>query len=112
MRLIAVLDSGLGNTKQNALRSCQALRLQKLVNDLCGTENATPFWIDTICVPLRREGRKQAIAKMRDAYQQADKVLVLDSFLINAPSGIDVKEVAMRAYTSTWGTRLWTLQEV
>lgn len=49
---------------------------------------------------------------MRDVYKLADKVLVLDSLLYEAPSDIDIKEVAFRVYASNWAMRLWTLQEV
>lgn len=49
---------------------------------------------------------------MKDAYDKSDKVLVLDSFLFDAPEEASLDEILMRITTSPWATRLWTLQEV
>jgi hypothetical protein len=108
-----MLASGLGNPNRNSIYSCQAQRIQQLVNELFDEQaRPVPFWLDSICVPKERETRKQAILGMRDTYSQAAKVLVLDKLLFAAPPGISVYEKLMRIAASTWATRLWTLQEV
>lgn len=84
-----------------------------MVNDLYpGEPESTPFWLDTLCVPLEPESRKIAISGMKRVYEFADKVLVLDSTLIDAPFDMGIDEITMRVATCTWTTRLWTLQEV
>ena len=72
------------------------------------------FWMDTICVPVQKEYkqyRKLAIAMMRDIYQQADAVLVLDSWLQGISHSVDITEKTVRLYLANWQRRLWTLQE-
>ena len=108
-----IAHSGLGNLHQNSIPMCQALRIQKLVNNMFPDEmHPVPFWLDTLCVPLRRPARDEAIKAMRTTYTNAAKVLVLDAVLQQASiSDIDITEVAMRIRTSTWGRRLWTFHE-
>jgi hypothetical protein len=49
---------------------------------------------------------------MRETYSEADKVLVLDSFMLTARSqGASDLEIALRIICSGWSRRLWTLQE-
>lgn len=84
-----------------------------MVNDLYpGESERVPFWIDTICVPLDPETRKLAISGMKHVYERADRVLILDSTLLDAPHDMGIYETIMRVATCTWSTRLWTLQEV
>ena len=67
---------GLGNVEGNWLHSCQIRRLARLAAALypfSSTETDVHFWIDTICVPLRKEEddadyRKTAIKLMNDTY--------------------------------------------
>lgn len=56
----------LGNAKSNALPECQIARLQVLANKLFPSKFwPIPFWIDTLCIPLRdAEARAAAIAQM------------------------------------------------
>jgi hypothetical protein len=61
---------------------------------------------------LELEARALAIARMKLAYELSEKVLVLDSSLFEAPEEANLDEILMRITTSTWGMRLWTLQEV
>lgn len=69
------------------------------------------FWIDTLCVPIKDdEARKQAISKMRNIYESADRVL-LDSWVQGLPLSADIIEKGSRHYLSNWQNRLWTLQE-
>jgi hypothetical protein len=70
------------------------------------------FWMDTLCVPVKDdEARKQAIRKMRNIYELADRVLVLDSWTQALSRSADIIEKACRLYLSNWQSRLWTLQE-
>jgi hypothetical protein len=49
---------------------------------------------------------------MRQSYEDADKVLVLDRYLLEQNcSGMSVEEIAMRITCAPWNRRLWTLQE-
>jgi hypothetical protein len=71
------------------------------------------FWMDTLCVPVKNHRlRQHAINKMRDVYQLAANVLVLDHELMQHPS-LDrpYAELFTRITCSTWLRRLWTLQE-
>src|SRR5438045_6683766 len=49
---------------------------------------------------------------MARVYRQADKVLVLDSSLLQASTSVSPPlELHMRLMTSRWSQRLWTFQE-
>lgn len=67
------------------------------------------FWIDTLCVPIDREQRKLAIKKMKETYQRAEKVIVVDKFTFEA-RGCDLLRLQALSL-SDWMTRLWTLEE-
>jgi hypothetical protein len=72
------------------------------------------FWMDTLCVPVPDEHkayRKKSIAHMSAIYQEADIVLVLDSWLQEIPRSVNITEKAIRMYLANWQRRLWTLQE-
>lgn len=81
-----------------------------------------PFWIDTLCVPVgeknrylegdkTRDLRKEAIGQMAETYRQADRVLVLDSFILKLPYSADVIDKYLGIHLSNWHHRLWTMQE-
>ena len=110
---------GLGNVEGNWLPSCQMRRLSRLAAALypfsC-TRTDIYLWIDTICVPRRNDKddadyRKVAIDLLKDTYQKADKVLVLDDQLVRSTSRVTPEETLIRILSSAWMTRLWTLQE-
>jgi hypothetical protein len=103
---------GLGNHDRNSLPLCQLLRLQRLVNNLYEPDDwPIPFWIDTINVPLEPEERKLAIINLDRTYKEAEKVLVLDSTLLEAGDDLGSTEILMRIACSNWARRLWTLSE-
>lgn len=78
-----VWSDGLGNETQNAIPTCQFGRLSKLVTELCGG-SPRPFWLDTLCFPLAPpDAYKLAMIRMRSTYEDAYKVLVLDSYLLS-----------------------------
>lgn len=107
-----VWSDGLGNNKRNSLPFCQIRKLQILVDDLYESKDRpVPFWIDTICVPLEPLERKAAIIGLKRTYEEADKVLVLDSTLQAVTNERESTETLMRIASSSWVRRLWTFQE-
>ncbi|KFZ10797.1 hypothetical protein V502_07923 [Pseudogymnoascus sp. VKM F-4520 (FW-2644)] len=73
------------------------------------------FWIDTLCIPVGESYgtlRKKAILHMKETYENAWAVLVLDTELANV-SGLGTKEENLaRVFCSLWMRRCWTLQEL
>lgn len=110
-----VWSDGMGNPEDNALRSCQLRRIQNHVNRLyhssSGNNTNHPFWMDTLCVPLQKDIRGVAIARMAKTFAHADKVLVLDKFLEQESSHADPAQLIIRIAHSDWNTRLWTFNE-
>ena len=119
LALSHVWADGLGNVNANALPRCQLLQLSKLTENL-GTklspENSQAellFWCDTLCCPTAAGAAKnQVLAQMRDIYEQATCVLVLDASLRLCESeAMGPEETCARIIASGWMRRLWTLQE-
>lgn len=107
-----VWSDGRGNLGSNTLPTCQLLHLNSQVSKLYSTSSeSTLFWIDTICVPAKGDSRRVAIGRMRKTYEQAEKVLVLDSGLESASMNTFPAELLMRIACSGWMRRLWTFQE-
>ncbi|KAF8246365.1 hypothetical protein K440DRAFT_645088 [Wilcoxina mikolae CBS 423.85] len=112
-----VWSDGLGNLQRSAIPRCQMLRLSKLIRGLPGrASNILLFWLDTICCPPDAAGQNEAqnlaIGMMRQIYENANAVLVLDSWLESqAIKNMSDTDVLMRIITSPWNNRLWTLQE-
>ena len=112
-----VWSDGLGNVQRSALPRCQMLRLSNLIRTLPGkASNLVLFWIDTIgCPPdAANKGAAQALAisMMRQTYENAYAVLVLESWIqaTNVGQMTDL-EAILRILCCSWNTRLWTLQE-
>lgn len=112
-----VWADGMGNREQNTLHECQVnylfSRLRDFQNVLQTTDQDLLFWIDTLCCPLEPLNLKiQALALMRETYQDAEHVLVFDAALENTDhTSLDYLETLARVLTSDWMRRLWTLQE-
>lgn len=104
-----VRSEGLGNSARNALPLCSLQHLQNSVNQSTGRQN-TPFWIDTLCLPLKTSSPVPANT-IRNIFAEASVVLVVSPtfpFFENAVSGHDhLNSIA----NSKWLSRLWTLQE-
>jgi hypothetical protein len=104
-----------GNPWRNSLPQCQLLRLQNLCNALHESKpkyQPIPFWIDTLCVPIESQYRKQAIANMASIYSDADKVLVFDETLLQTTiHDVELQEPLLQILCSSWSRRLWTFQE-
>lgn len=110
-----VWAEGLGNPSANALHSCQIAHLIALANELPKDqyEKQVPIWIDSLCVPVSPdELHSLAMQHMREPYQQAMHVLVLDSYL-QSTNSMDLAplEIFARIQCCSWMQRLWTLQE-
>src|SRR2546429_3762467 len=87
-----VWSDGLSNPHGNSMPICQLSSLHRKVQALYRTasdrqESPIPFWIDTMCCPTDPpEARRLAIIAMRRTYADADKVLVLDSYVQSFPA--------------------------
>jgi hypothetical protein len=93
-----------------------AITTDSAINDSPSAEckEECPFiWLDTLCCPVRpTEDKKLALKKMRQVYEQAHSVLVLDASLQSySTASMDALEVLARIFTSKWLRRVWTLQE-
>lgn len=112
-----VWSDGLGNNRANAIPLCQFNRLRALVAGLYaddgGEQQPVAFWLDTLCFPLAPQAAyDQALVRMKDSYRRADKVLVLDGYLLGvAAADVSLDEVLARIAVAPWNRRLWTLQE-
>lgn len=119
LALSHVWADGLGNAKANALPRCQLLRLSRLTQRL--RANLSPqeaqtellFWCDTLCCPVSPgEDKNRVLAQMKNIYERATCVLVLDaSIFLYENKGMGPEEACARILTSGWMRRLWTLQE-
>lgn len=75
------------------------------------------YWLDTLSVPPdaledSQHQQKLAIHKMRETYEQAEAVVVLDAWLRCCSATVTSPlETLSRIITSPWTRRLWTLQE-
>lgn len=112
-----VWADGLGNVRNNSLPACSLHDVSRMISQLPGSSSQevgrTPFWIDTVCVPVEPAAMKQlALTKLRDPYMRAKYVLVLDNYLrtVNA-NDCDALEILVRLLCCNWVGRLWTLQE-
>lgn len=148
-----VWSDGLGNPSANSLPLCQLKKLTTLLDQTCIDQSrkqacddfdtsadirrafhkmltkgdgATYLWLDTICCPQEFEfpvSHAKAISRMADVYSQAERVVVLDSYIESFPltqkrflrSPKIHKPIALerilRIRCSRWVQRMWTLQE-
>lgn len=121
-----VWSDGLGNPYMNALPQCQMQALlpaailahqgSHSVDDSHVEKSPRGaevlLWIDTLCIPLIKEPRKQAIQRLKDTFALATRVLVLDSNLEESnKQNITILELGYRILSCNWQRRMWTLQE-
>jgi hypothetical protein len=118
-----VWADGLGNVTENSLPQCQLEHLCNLIQALYPESQSIYMWIDTLCVPVRRHAatcsrtigtltcRKVAIGRLKQTYEDADKVLVLDWEIQQSRGNVSAEESLMRVVISAWMKRLWTYQE-
>jgi hypothetical protein len=70
------------------------------------------FWMDTLCVPRGpKDIHNVAVMNMRNVYEKAERVLVLDAELLASSARASYEEINMRIQASRWIRRLWTVQE-
>lgn len=121
-----VWSDGLGNVSENKLPFCQISRLDRLITSIFESdrhrldngkstlldETALPaFWIDTLCVPFEKQLRHLAISMMKQVYEEAHFVVVLDNELQQISPGTSDEEIMIRILGSRWMRRVWTFQE-
>lgn len=109
-----VWSDGLGNPMENSIASCQLRRISQVVSQLPGSGGGpVRVWIDTLCCPVQpKKMRHLAIIRMRQTYQGASSVLVLDKSLQKlSHRGMGLMELVAHIFSSAWMTRLWTWQE-
>ena len=106
-----VWADGLGSTSEKGLPTCQIEHIAGLANQLLSNEPAA-FWVDSLCVPEKKDLRKSAIRMMAETYRRASKVLVFDAGIRTLCStSSPPEENLFRISTSGWMQRVWTLQE-
>jgi hypothetical protein len=116
-----VWSDGFGNEEENELHRCQLRFIRRLLDNL-GDDGAqgwnTPFWMDTLVIPVgqgkeEEDLRKRAIKQIFQVFKESSYTIVLDAGLSQMnPGSTDRPAVAaMRILGSSWMRRLWTLQE-
>ncbi|KAH0566238.1 hypothetical protein GP486_000359 [Trichoglossum hirsutum] len=97
---------------------CQLVRLQHMVNNIAShiesPNRPIPFWIDTLCIPVAsnlKQYRALSIRRMKDIYQSASAVLVVESQMTSIPWEGSEYDTSLSIYFSNWNKRLWTFQE-
>lgn len=126
-----VWADGLANPLANKLPTCQLEYLQHVVDMVLryippsrpGHPERDPqsegvrtlaLWFDGLCIPVDPKYQAQrdfSISKMREIYENATGVLVLDPDLQMLGPSTTVNELLMRTLISGWASRLWTFQE-
>ncbi|KIJ36887.1 hypothetical protein M422DRAFT_260755 [Sphaerobolus stellatus SS14] len=97
-----------------ALASSANLLPQEAHTDRYADTKLVGFWMDTLCVPVRKEDYKHRISqihKMHDIYSSASCVLTVDRWIQEIPTSASIIEKSSRLYLCNWQRRLWTCQE-
>ncbi|KAA8647223.1 hypothetical protein EYZ11_008656 [Aspergillus tanneri] len=103
-----VWADGLGSTAEVGIPSCQIDRLMSMTQKIVPSGT---FWLDSLCVPERKDMRKKAIGLMAQTYRNAAAVLVLDLAIQSTSLSMPRELKLLRILSSGWMQRLWTLQE-
>ncbi|KIY00998.1 uncharacterized protein Z520_03664 [Fonsecaea multimorphosa CBS 102226] len=105
-------SDGLGSSEENALPRCQVEYLQGLSNQLLPEEkHPVPFYIDTLCVPIRGPAKASALRNMQPVFENARKVLGLDIGLSATAVSSFAQENLTRIRYSSFMQRLYTVAE-
>lgn len=104
-----VRSDGLGNSRANALPSCVLVGLQEMVHAVHPTVPAL-FWMDTLCIPSDRVGKKIATRNIRRIFENASEVLVVN-WSIRTSYAVTTEQRLDAIRNSSWPKRLWTVQE-
>ncbi|KAK4078575.1 uncharacterized protein Triagg1_2906 [Trichoderma aggressivum f. europaeum] len=109
-----VRHAGLGNDYAHSLPYCQLSRIQTVVDQIhphSGDVTAsTPFWLDTMCIPLDDRVHTTSLKRIREIFKYASRVLVIDQALCSHAIG-SPEDALIQIRYSLWKRRLWTLQE-
>lgn len=121
-----VWSDGFGNENENKLHVCQLQFIQRQLLLLAPPDERfedvpdTPFWMDTLVIPVQKDKeaqrlRKQAIGDIHEVFRDAKYTIVLDAGLLDMSPGRAYTDppvhAATRILASSWMRRLWTLQE-
>ncbi|KAL7950671.1 hypothetical protein V8C42DRAFT_359555 [Trichoderma barbatum] len=105
--------AALGNSTAHSLPYCQLARIQSLIDGIppaSAVTSSTPFWLDTMCMPLDRRDHATSIKLVREIFKHASRVLVIDQTLCSHTIG-SFEEALIQIRYSLWKRQLWTLQE-
>lgn len=112
-----VWSHGWGNAHANELNFCQLQFLQRQIQWVTG-DPQTPFWMDTLLVPIggterNIRAKKTAIRQIYDVFDSSRHTIVIDNELrtLRAAQAGRERELAMKILSCGWTKRLWTLQE-
>ncbi|KAK5703276.1 hypothetical protein LTR97_004225 [Elasticomyces elasticus] len=127
---LQIWSDGLGNPCANSLNACKLRKLRQMVQALppfvtptnpakiadiaavSPAEDCPLIWLDTLCCPVDPNDKKLALTRMRQVYEKASRVLVLDASLQSySTTSMEPLEILSRIFTSRWLRRVWTLQE-
>lgn len=100
--------------RRTTLYRCVFTWLANLVSMVLGVsgDQAMPFWLDSICVPLRPRKLKNKALEMQRPIHRAQHVLVLDSYLYTHDiTNATPVEIFARVSCCSWMQRLWAFQE-
>lgn len=119
-----VWADGLGNSRANAILTCQLNALLRSFQNIqynhdkkMGREwdgSMMAFWLDTLCIPVEDKFKHLgdfSIQKMHGIYKESHCVLVLDHDFSKMAREAKLCEVLSRLVLSGWITRFWTFQE-
>lgn len=119
---------GLGNPDRNGLPTCAVFQIQRTISAIWeelskkGVQHTHDedghvhgFWMDTLCVPVHKSKsskrlRRKAVAQMKEIYNGAAAVCVLDQVLQQRQT-LNLAEDLISISLSSWARRLWTFQE-
>lgn len=109
-----VRHAGLGNDDAHSLPYCQLASIQTVVDQIYtrsgGDTASTPFWLDTMCIPLDGRAHTASLKRIRETFKHASRVLVIDQALCSHAIG-SPEDALIQIRYSLWKRRLWTLQE-
>ena len=100
---------GLGSTTEHGIYECQARCLAALAEQASGV--GVPWWIDSLCVPDSELHRQKSMRQLRNVYNNATKVLVIDKAISQCGSDSTAEDLLWAVVSSSWMQRLWIYQE-
>ena len=109
-----VWSDGLGGCAEDGLPQCQ-IDFFRGVLDQCrklSLCDAHYLWIDSMCIAEDRSLRQKAVSNIKEYFEQATGVVVLDSRLRSHSINDNTHDSLFLNYvTASWNRRIWTLQE-